>query len=168
MTTPSRLLWTAAIAAVLSSGPALAANWTDTLNSAASALGNSGNSAGGESAKNSAPSISSLTGLLNGGDKALSAGSMTNAAGILEYCVKNNVLSANGVSSIKDNVMKKLGISSPASANSQDYQQGLGGLLNTAKGGQLNLKSLGSTPLGEKVKTKACDLILKQSKNFIA
>ena len=170
MNTTHRLVWALAFSAALSSGLAQAAtNWMDTVNSAASALGKSGNtSTSSTTTTTNSTSLSSLTGLLNGGDKTLSAGSMTNAAGVLEYCVKNNVLSSSGVSSVKDQVLNKLGISSPSNANSQDYQQGLGGLLNTAQGGQLNLKQLSSSPLGEKVKTKACDIILKQSKNFIA
>ena len=62
----------------------------DSLSSAAGELSKSGGDSSG------GMSLSSLTGLLNGGDKALSSSSMTNAAGILQYCVKNNVLSANG------------------------------------------------------------------------
>ncbi|MDI5399884.1 DUF2501 domain-containing protein, partial [Salmonella enterica subsp. enterica serovar Kentucky] len=39
---------------------------------------------------------------------------------------------------------------------------GLQGLLKTKDGQQLNLNNIGSTPLAEKVKTKACDLVLQQ------
>ncbi len=53
---------------------------------------------------------------------------MTNAAGILQYCVKNNVLSANGAEGVKDQLLSKLGITSTENAKSQDYQQGPGRL----------------------------------------
>jgi hypothetical protein len=40
-------------------------------------------------------------------------------------------------------------------------------LLNTGNGQQLNLQSLSSSPMGEKLKTKACDVVLKQGKKYI-
>ncbi|MGQ7122966.1 DUF2501 domain-containing protein YjjA, partial [Escherichia sp. HC-CC4] len=45
---------------------------------------------------------------------------------------------------------------------------GIQGLLKTKDGQQLNLDNIGTTPLAEKVKTKACDLVLKQGLNFIS
>ncbi|WP_213994142.1 DUF2501 domain-containing protein [Sodalis sp. dw_96] len=154
-----------ALMAALAPGLALAANWMDSVNSA---LGKSGGAASSGTTATQGNSAASLAGLLGGGDKALSAGTMTNAAGVLEYCAKNNLLSDTGTTAIKDKLMGKLGISSPSNAKSQDYQQGLGGVLNTAQGGQLNLKDLGSSQLGQKVKYKACNLVLKQGKNFIS
>jgi len=49
-----------------------------------------------------------------------------------------------------------------------DYKQGLMGLLNTSNNQQVDLKSLGDTAIGKKVKTKACDLVLNQGKQFIS
>ncbi len=43
-----------------------------------------------------------------------------------------------------------------------NYLDGIQGLLKTKDGQQLNLDNIGTTPLAEKVKTKACDLVLKQ------
>ena len=48
------------------------------------------------------------------------------------------------------------------------YLEGLQGLLSNNSGQQLNLNTLGSSPLAEKVKTKACDLVLKQGVNFLS
>ena len=48
------------------------------------------------------------------------------------------------------------------------YLDGIQGLLKTKDGQQLNLDNIGTTPLAEKVKTKACDLVLKQGLNFIS
>ncbi len=164
-TTLRRLFLSLTLTATLAPALALAANWMDSVNSA---LGKSGNNTGNDTAAANGGSLASLAGLLNGGDKALSAGTMTNAAGVLEYCAKNNLLSDTGATAIKDKLLGKLGMSRPSDARSQDYQQGLGGLLNTARGGQLNLKNFGSSQLGQKVKYKACDLVLKQGKNFIS
>ncbi|MFZ1872107.1 MAG: DUF2501 domain-containing protein [Chania sp.] len=163
MSTTNRLLLALAMTTLMAANTAQAAGLMDTLNSAASQLGKSGGSANSEGI-----SLSSLTGLLNGGDKALSAGSMTNAAGILQYCVKNNLLSESSTETVKDTLLGKLGITSPANAKSEDYQQGLGGLLNTGDGNKLDLNSLGTSEITEKVKQKACDLVLKQGKSFIS
>ncbi|HGM6666899.1 TPA: DUF2501 domain-containing protein [Serratia marcescens] len=162
MITKHRLLLALALSATLVSGATQAAGLMDSLSSAAGELSKSGGESGG------GMSLSSLTGLLNGGDKALSSSSMTNAAGILQYCVKNNVLSANGAEGVKDQLLSKLGITSTENAKSQDYQQGLGGLLQTGEGKSLDLNSLGTSQITEKVKQKACDLVLKQGKSFIS
>ena len=163
-----RVLLAASLSSALVAGSAGAASWQDQLNSAASQLGQQSSSSTTSNASQEGLSLSSLAGLLNGGDKAVSASNMTNAAGILEYCVKNNVVD-NNVSSVKNQVLDKLGLNSQAQKTQQtDYQQGLAGLLNTGNGQQLNLKSLGDTEMGKKVKTKACDVVLKQGKNFIA
>ena len=96
MITKHRLLLALALSATLASGASQAAGLMDSLSSAAGELSKSGGDSSG------GMSLSSLTGLLNGGDKALSSSSMTNAAGILQYCVKNNVLSANGAEGVKE------------------------------------------------------------------
>lgn len=163
MNTKHRLLLALSLTTVMSTGSAQAAGLMDSLSSAATELSKSGGST-----SSGGMSLSSLSGLLNGGDKALSSSSMTNAAGILQYCVQNNVLSANGTEAVKEQLLNKLGITSTANANSEDYQQGLGGLLNTGKGNTLDLNSLGTSQITEKVKQKACDLVLKQGMSFIS
>ncbi|ERK13602.1 putative glycoprotein-receptor [Serratia fonticola AU-AP2C] len=163
MNTKHRLLLALSLTTVMATGSAQAAGLMDSLSSAATELSKSGGSI-----SSGGMSLSSLSGLLNGGDKALSSSSMTNAAGILQYCVQNNVLSANGTEAVKDQLLNKLGITSTANANSEDYQQGLGGLLLTGKGNTLDLNSLGTSQITEKVKQKACDLVLKQGMSFIS
>lgn len=162
-------IWGLGIAAALVAGSASAASWQDQLSSAASQLSqqNSSNTTTSSNTQNGGLSLSSLTGLLNGGDKAVSSNSMTNAAGVMSYCVQHNVVD-NNVASVKDQVLSKLGLSSTtAQEQKTDYQQGLQGLLNTGNGQQLNLQSLSNSPMGEKVKTKACDVVLKQGKKYI-
>ncbi|MRS20227.1 DUF2501 domain-containing protein [Enterobacteriaceae bacterium RIT692] len=165
------MIWGWGIAAAMVAGSASAASWQDQLSSAASQLSQQNNSTSNTSntstTQNGGMSLSSLTGLLNGGDKAVSSNSMTNAAGVMSYCVQHNVVD-NNVSSVKDQVLSKLGLSTPtAQAQKTDYQQGLQGLLNTGNGQQLNLQSLSNSPMGEKLKTKACDVVLKQGKKYI-
>lgn len=159
------------VTTALFSATAGAASWQDQLNSAASALGQNGSSTSNTSGANAAPagnSLGALTGLLNGGTQSLSAGTMTNAAGVLQYCVQNNIVD-NNVSSVKEQLLGKLGLQdTQKQQETTDYKQGLMGLLNTGNNQQVNLKALGDTPMGKKVKTKACDLVLKQGKQFIS
>lgn len=151
--------------------PAVAGTWQDQLSSAANQIA-AQRSGAPATAADSQPSLSlsSLTGLLHGGNQALSASSMSNAAGILGYCAKQKLTSMTDPTQIKDKLLNKLGLNTPqpSQPQQQDYLQGLAGLLNTGKGEQLNLKSLGDSPLAQKVKTKACDLVLKQAANFIS
>ncbi|MBD8164771.1 DUF2501 domain-containing protein [Erwinia persicina] len=159
------------VTTALFSATAGAASWQDQLNSAASALGQNGSSTTNTSGASAAPagnSLGALAGLLNGGSQSLSAGTMTNAAGVLQYCVQNNIVD-NNVSSVKEQLLGKLGLEdTQKQQETTDYKQGLMGLLNTGNNQQVNLKALGDTPMGKKVKTKACDLVLKQGKQFIS
>ncbi len=82
--------------ALLVTGAAQAASWQESLSSAASELTKeSGTSRGGLSA-------SSLTGLLGNSSQSLSAGTMNNAAGILEYCAKQKLASVTDTENIKN------------------------------------------------------------------
>ncbi len=140
-----------------------AASWQDNLSSAANQLSQNSAQSG------SGLSLSSLTHLLNGGNQALSANNMNNAAGILQYCTQQKLVSSSGTAGIKEKLFDKLGLSNAQQQKQPaEFQQGLSGLLNTGKGEQLNLGALGQSPLAEKVKTKACDLVLKQGAKFIS
>ncbi|WP_192457807.1 DUF2501 domain-containing protein [Musicola keenii] len=151
---------TVGLTILLAAGSVQAAGWQDTLSSAASQL--SQNNA-------ASPSQGNLVSLLNGGTQSLSAGTMNNAAGILQYCVKQKLIAATNTDNIKNQLLNKLGLSTQQEQQKQtDYLQGLSGMLNTGDGKQLNLNNIGSTPLAEKVKTKACDLVLKQGVKFIS
>lgn len=166
MKAASKVVMALAVSGALFTGAASAASWQDQLNSAANTLSQNSNST--SSSQQSGTSMSALSGLLNSGNQSLSANSMTNAAGVLQYCVQNNIVD-NNVSSVKDSLLSKLGLNNTQKQQeTTDYKQGLMGLLNTGSNQQVNLSSLGETPLGKKVKTKACDLVLKQGKQFIS
>ena len=154
MKTVKHLLCCAIAASALISTGAHAASWKDALSSAASELGNQNNTT-----QEGGWSLASLTNLLSSGNQALSADNMNNAAGILQYCAKQKLASVTDAENIKNQVLEKLGL---------NYLDGIQGLLKTKDGQQLNLDNIGTTPLAEKVKTKACDLVLKQGLNFIS
>ena len=164
----THFLLSAAVSALLVTGAAQAASsWQDTLNSAASQL-SAGNSSTTMS-QNGGLSLSSLTGLLNSGTESLSASNMNNAAGILEYCAKEKLASMTDANNIKNQVLGKLGLETPQEQQQDtNYLEGIQGLLNANNGQQLNLETIGNTPLAKKVKAQACDFVLKQGLSFIS
>ncbi|MBJ3813564.1 DUF2501 domain-containing protein [Shimwellia pseudoproteus] len=170
MKATKRLVCVATVATMLFTGNAFAVTLQD-LSSAASSLASSNTTA---TSAQGGSALSSLTSLLAGGSNTLSSSTISNATGILGYCAKQKLVSATGADSIKDQLMSKLGLGSTASTTTAtqdqqtDYQQGLQGLLDAANGKQINLTTLGNTDLGKKVKTKACDLVLKQGAKFLS
>ncbi|KAA0509135.1 DUF2501 domain-containing protein [Enterobacter vonholyi] len=141
---------------------AQAASWQESLSSAANELTKeSSSSQGGLSA-------SSLTSLLGNSSQSLSAGTMNNAAGILEYCAKQKLASVTDAQNVKNQVLGKLGLDTQEQKANTNYMDGIQGLLNAQNGQQLNLSTLGNSSLAKQVKTKACDLVLKQGVNFIS
>lgn len=167
----THFLLSAAISALLMTGAAQAASsWQDTLNSAASQLsaGSSSNSTT-TTPQNGGLSLSSLTGLLNNGGQSLSASNMNNAAGILEYCAKEKLASMTDATNIKNQVLGKLGLDTQEEQQQDtNYLEGIQGLLNANNGEQLNLETIGNSPLAKKVKAQACDFVLKQGMSFIS
>lgn len=163
MKTVKYLLCCAITASALVSAGTHAASWKETLTSAASGLSNQNSTT-----QESGWSLSSLTRLLGSGNQALSADNMNNAAGILQYCAKQKLASVTDAENVKNQVLEKLGLNSEKQKEDTNYLDGIQGLLKTKDGQQLNLDNIGTTPLAEKVKTKACDLVLKQGLNFIS
>ena len=124
---------------------------------------------GSSSSQSGGTSLSSLTSLLNGGSQSLSSSTMNNAAGIMQYCAKEKPASVTNVDNVKNQVLDKLGLSAPEKQKQDtSYLDGLQGLLNSKNGQQLDLNTLGNSSLAKQVKTKACDLVLKQGVNFLS
>jgi hypothetical protein len=114
--------------------------------------------------------LGDLKGVLGGGSSgsgtsAMQSGSMGNAAGVLEYCVKNKYLSGDSASSLKDQLMGKLGSTTgqPAQKN-PDYLTGAKGVLKTGSGSAVDLSGGGVKAAATK---EACDAILNQARNFL-
>ncbi|HBK47372.1 MAG TPA: DUF2501 domain-containing protein [Xanthomonadaceae bacterium] len=82
-----------------------------------------------------------------------------NAAGALQYCIRNNYLSADAASGIKDRLLGKV---SGQSAQDQGYRQGEQGLLSGSDGKSFDLRSV-----SDKVKRKACDYVLDSARSMI-
>lgn len=111
-----------------------------------------------------AQSLDMLKGLAGGsaGASSLTSGSVGNAAGVLEYCLKNNYLSGAGASSLKDQLMSKIPGGKPASDTG--YVDGSQGILTSTDGKKLDLTGGG---LKAELTKKACDFILNQAKSMI-
>jgi len=114
---------------------------------------------GGGTSGGTAGSLGTLGSALSG--QSLSSGSLGNVAGVLEYCIKNNYLSGNGASSVKDSLMSKLG-GSPSSDSG--YTDGAKGILNSGSGQKVDLSAGG---LKEQVTKQVCDKILEQGKSML-
>jgi len=138
---------------------ASAANWRDRLNTS-DELGAYHIAAGTQSG---GLSLSSINALLNGGNIALTANTMTNATGVIEYCINHKLIASTGAEDIKNRLLQRLDHEHKlGNAEKSDYGLGLKGLLNTRNGQQLDMTTLGQSELANKVKVKACELVLKQ------
>jgi hypothetical protein len=149
----------ALLAAVLGAGFAgVQAQNLDSLKGAASGAlgGGSSSSAGG---------MAGMAGGLGGmsGMGGMGAGTMGNAAGVLEYCFKNNYLSGDGVSAVKDGLMGKMGGSSAAQSDA-GYLDGAKGMLKGGDGKSMDLSGGG---LQKEATKKACEFVLDQGKSML-
>ncbi|MBU1360974.1 MAG: DUF2501 domain-containing protein [Gammaproteobacteria bacterium] len=90
---------------------------------------------------------------------AMGSSTAGNAAGVLQYCVKNNYLSADAAGGIKDKLM---GMVTGNKTQQTGFNSGSNGVLQGTDGKSLNLKSIGS-----KLKTKACDYVLSNAKSLV-
>lgn len=113
-------------------------------------------------------SLASLTALLNGGAKAVTAKTMNNTAGVMGYCIKNKLTEVTNPENIKSKLKEKLGLTDEKANPQQDYLDGLAGLLKLKNDKTLDLNSLGNSALAEKIKSKACDVALKQGISTIS
>ena len=80
----------------------------------------------------------------------------------------SELASVTDAQNVKNQVLDKLGLSAPEQKQDTNYMDGIQGLLNAKDGQQLDLNTIGNSSLAKQVKTKACDLVLKQGMNFIS
>ena len=92
----------------------------------------------------------------------MTSGSIGNVAGLLQYCIGNNYLSAEGAGSVKDQLLGKL----PGGERTQDrgYADGMKGVLRGSNGKAMDLRGGG---LKAELTRKACDTVLAQAKSFL-
>jgi len=89
---------------------------------------------------------------------AVGSSTVGNAAGVLQYCVKNNYLGGDAAS-IKDKLMGKI---TGQPQQQTGFANGAKGLLQGSDGKSLDLKAISG-----KVKTKACDYVLKNARSLV-
>ncbi|GBQ54149.1 DUF2501 domain-containing protein [Acidomonas methanolica] len=111
-------------------------------------------------------SVPGLGGLGGGGGMGGIAGSMLpslassstgNIAGVLSYCVQNNVLNGGNTSSVLESLTTKEGVTS-----SGDYAAGQQGQLQTGGSNSFSLSSL-AAPL----KQKLCSMVLSRAQSLL-
>lgn len=117
----------------------------------------SGTGLGGEAASGGA--AAGLASSLGLSMPSIGTSTMGNAAGVLEYCVKNNYLSADAAGGVKD---KLLGAVTGQKPQETGYASGVQGMLQGGDGKSLSLDSVNS-----QLKTKACDYVLSNAKSLI-
>ncbi|MBT2335067.1 DUF2501 domain-containing protein [Variovorax paradoxus] len=89
---------------------------------------------------------------------AVGSSTMGNAAGVLQYCVKNNYLGGDAAA-VKDKLLAKI---TGQKQQETGFANGAKGLLKGGDGKTLNFKMLSS-----KVKEKACDYVLKNAASLV-
>jgi hypothetical protein len=89
---------------------------------------------------------------------AIGSSTIGNAAGVLQYCIKNNYLGGDAAS-VKDKLLAKI---TGQKQQETGFANGAKGLLKGGDGKSLNFKMLSS-----KVKEKACDYVLKNATSLI-
>lgn len=95
--------------------------------------------------------------VLKGGLPDVSSMGLSNAAGVLGYCMKNKYLHGTDATSVLGGLMKKPGVES-----SSGYTQGSAGKIITSSGPPVSLQSLS----GE-LKSQACKMVLKQGAKLL-
>ncbi|QEZ44782.1 DUF2501 domain-containing protein [Cupriavidus oxalaticus] len=92
---------------------------------------------------------------------SLTSGTAGNAAGVIEFCMKNNYLNADAATSaVKDKLLGSV------SGGTQDsgYTDGSRGILSTSGGNKLDLSG---SSLKAEVTRQVCDKILAQGKSML-
>ena len=119
--------------------------------------------AAGACATAAAQDVGSLKGLAGGLDPSkLASGSAGNAAGVVEYCMKNNFLGGDAAG-VKDQLMSK--VSGGGETEKTDYADGAKGLLKTGDGKSVDIAQLGS--MKQSVTKKACASVLDHAKSLL-
>jgi len=135
--------------ALLAAGASAQAN--DLLDQLKEKAGAAASSQGGNS-------TSSALGNLGFKMPAIGSSTIGSAAGVLQYCVKNNYLGGDAAS-VKDKLLAKI---TGQKQQEKNFESGAKGLLKGGDGKTLNMKILSS-----KVKEKACDYVLKNATSLI-
>ncbi len=111
-------------------------------------------------------SLSARAGDLGGGVGSFASGSAGDAAGVIEFCLKNNYLSGDAAASMEDKLIGKAGIGgSKESKDDGGFGDGAKGLLKTGDGKSVDLAGMGN--LKKSMTKKACDSVLDNAKSLL-
>ncbi|WP_186156161.1 DUF2501 domain-containing protein [Burkholderia gladioli] len=127
-------------------------------------LGDMLKQAGGSATQNSgglAGNLGGLGGALGGGGSSLMPSSLGNVAGVLQFCIQNQYLGSGGASSVKDQLLGKLG-GNPQSDSG--FASGSDGILDGGNGKTLDLSGGG---LKQQLTKQICDKVLTQAKSML-
>ena len=123
---------------------------------AAQGLGQLKDIMGGSGVSGAASSLGSLSSIM--------PGSTGNAAGVIEFCMKNNYLSGDNAASVKDQLMGKLsGSGDQPTESNPDYVNGAKGILSGSDGQSMDLSMAG---LKAKAAKKVCQKVLDHAKSM--
>jgi hypothetical protein len=100
----------------------------------------------------------------NAGLSSLTSGTAGNAAGVIEYCIKNNYLSGDAAAAMKDKLIGKVGGEEKAKEDS-GYVEGAKGMLTSGDGKTMNLADAGG--LKGKLTEQACKAVLDQAQSLL-
>jgi hypothetical protein len=112
-----------------------------------------------------AQGLGALKGMAGGGNlSSVAAGSTGNAAGIVEFCVKNNYLGGDA-SSVRDQLAAKMGGADESAKDKVDYSAGKAGMLTTGDGQKIDLAKMGG--MKKSMTKKVCSSVLDHAKSFL-
>jgi hypothetical protein len=100
----------------------------------------------------------------------LASGSAGNAAGVIEYCVRNSYLGGDAAASMKDKLPGKAGLGSDN--KDEEFGDGSNGIVRTGDGQRVDLGKLGGGMGGvgdmkSKLTKKACGAVLDHAKSLL-
>lgn len=113
--------------------------------------------------------LNALGGAVGGGGgmglPSLGNASLGNIAGLLEYCVTNNLLggASGSAAPVEQSLLGRLGGQAQAAGN-PDYSAGANGLLQTGGGQNFNL---GGSDMMAQLKQQACSMILQHAQSLL-
>jgi hypothetical protein len=88
---------------------------------------------------------------------SLSSSSTGNVAGVLSYCVKNNIVQGATATSALSSLTGQSGVTS-----SSGYQAGEQGNIQSGSGSDFSLSGV-----SDEVKTKACNMVLQHAQSLL-
>ena len=100
---------------------------------------------------------SGTSGMMGGMLPSLSSSSTGNVAGVLSYCVQNNILQGASATNTLSALTSKSGLTS-----SSDYTAGSQGNIESSNG---SVFSLGDVK--QQIKTKACNMVLQHAQSLL-